>query len=58
MLKYNFDKHVFEGDDDDDETNNGEIITIDDLIDADETDEDSEEPETADYCEDFIAANK
>ena len=53
MLKYDENLDGFVGDDEDDE----KVINIDDLdhlIDADESDEDTEEPIADDFAEDFI----
>jgi hypothetical protein len=56
MLTFNENLDGFEGSDDidDNETNNGDVMTIEDLIDNAETDEDTGEPAADDFCEDFI----
>jgi hypothetical protein len=59
MLKYNENLDRFEGDDDtdiddDEETNNGDVMTIDDLLDNEEVDPDNEEPTADDFAQDFI----
>ena len=57
MLHYNEILDGFEGSDDiddDDETNNGDVMTIDNLVGDDEVDPDTEEPVADDFCQDFI----